>query len=141
MAKAERREIGAWARACLLICALLPLVACSEQMSPSPTSRPALTAQSGFGKIRIKPNHITFSSVNSGPRHVRISQRGYSYGQFSYTSGGSFCQPNASGTFDNFNQRGEAVWSIYPTMQVAHGCPLRFLGAGNRKAKLFVTVK
>lgn len=120
---------------------LLALAGCLEQTSVPATLRPAPAAQSGFGKIRIKPDHITFSSVNSGPRHVRISQRGYSYGQFSYTSGGSFCQLNASGTFDKFNQRGEAVWSIYPTMQVAHGCPLRFLGAGNRKAKLFVTVK
>jgi hypothetical protein len=97
--------------------------------------------QSGFGKVTIRPDHITFLSLNSGPRHVRISQRGYSYGQFSYTSGGPFCRPNATGAFDNFNKRGEAVWSIYPSAQVAHGCSMKFSGAGNRKAKLFVTVK
>lgn len=120
--------------------ALLALVACSDQISPPTTSRPAVTTQSGFGQIRIRPNHITFLSVSSAPRHVRISQRGYSYGQFTYQSGGSFCQTNATGTFDGFNQRGEAVWSIFPTAQVTHGCPLRFSGAGNRKARLFVTV-
>jgi hypothetical protein len=98
-------------------------------------------AQSGFGKVTIQPDHITFLSLNSGPRHVRISQRGYSYGLFSYMSGGPFCQPNATGTFDKFNKRGEAVWSIYPSAQVPHGCAMKFFGGGNRKAKLFVTVK
>lgn len=140
MDDAKQSAASPSASACLLI-VLLTLVGCSEQVSPPATSRPALTAQSGFGKIRIQPDHITFLSVNSAARRVRISQRGYNYGQFSYTSGGSFCQPNATGSFDNFNRRGEAIWSIYPTAQVAHGCAMKFQGSGNRKAKLFVTVK
>lgn len=123
------------------VCAFLALVACSEQASTPAISHPALETESGFGKVRIQPDRITFISVNAGPRHVRISQRGYGYGQFSYMSGGTFCQPNATGTFDNFNRRGEAIWSIYPTKQVPHGCALKFTGAGNRKARLFVTVK
>lgn len=121
------------------ICALLALVACSEQTSPPATLAPAQMALSGFGKVKIQPDHITFVGLNSGPRHVRISQRGYSYGLFSYMSGGPFCQANATGTFDNFNKRREAVWSIYPTSQGV--CSMKFFGAGNRKAKLLVTVK
>jgi hypothetical protein len=123
--------------------ALLALVDCSAQMSAPATSPQAPMTPSGFGgfgKVIIRPDHITFLSLN-GRRHVRISQRGYSYGQFSYTSGGPFCQPNATGTFDKFNKRGEAVWSIYPAAHVPHGCSMKFLGAGNRKGKLFVTVK
>ena len=123
--------------------ALLALIACSGPMSTPVSSRPSLMAQSGsgIGKVRIQPNHITFASVYSGPRKVRISQRGYAYGPFSYVVVGNSCRANASAGFQGYNQRGETLWSIYPTAQVAHGCPLEFFGAGNRKARLFVSVK
>lgn len=123
--------------------ALLALIACSEQMSAPPASRPSLIAQSGsaIGKVRIRPDHITFASVYSGPRRVRLSQRGYAYGPFSYVVVGSSCRPNATALFKGYNKRGETLWAIYPTASVPHGCPLEFLGADNRTAKLFVSVK
>jgi len=120
---------------------VLALVGCSEYVSPPAASSAALVEQSGFGRVRIRPNHITFVGLSGGQRKVRISQRGYSFGLFTYSSGGPFCQPNATATLDGFDQSGAAIFSIYPTAQVAHGCPMKFLGAGNRKARLFVTVQ
>lgn len=110
-------------------------------MAPPAAPSPALQTQGAFGRVRIRPDVLTFAGVSSASKQIRISQRGYSYAHFSYTSGGANCQPNATGVFSRFNARGEAVWLISPTAQVSHGCPLKFIGAGYRKAKLVVIVR